>query len=1119
MKSMETLQDLIEEVKLRTVWWALCIFAVSYFLAHTSKSMWMNVPIAILLVSGSRILLNEVEFRWKIRKTRPQTYLSHLEKKQLSVNDSRLSTLPPPPKWKRRIDSPVVEAAMEDFINKLLQDFVVDLWYTDITPDKEAPELIRGIVMDALAEISARVKNINLVDLLTRDVVDLAGVHLELFRKNQSAIGVEVMVTLSSEERDERLKHHLMASNELHPALLSPESEYKFLKQIMGAVLAVVLKPREAQSALVRCIARELLTCLVMEPVMRFASPGYINELLELIFLASANEGCKEAGEGQSSGFNGQKQDPYPTTTSETDHSYSQKRDAELELALDASRMVVQEEAKHLPAADWARVLEAATQRRTEVLQPENLENMWTKGRNYKKKAEKNAQKNSTRGPKSGSNKDTGNEMLPKKLETSTSIGRTLGQIPPKPHLDGELDSQRSDQYYDGGQSNMLTFDAGVESPVATFRKSNSTSDLNKEPVIETEYAEQVSGSIISEFYSANVGRQDAHNINTSSDKVLRIEGYNPKLKCRVLGAYFEKLGSKSFAVYSIAVTDAENKTWFVKRRYRNFERLHRQLKDIPNYTLHLPPKRIFSSNTEDAFVHQRCIQLDKYLQDLLSIANVAEQHEVWDFLSLSSKNYSFGKSSSVMRTLAVNVDDAVDDIVRQFKGVSDGLMRKVVGPTFTYEPVSSAASRSLTWKPDELNNSFTRQTTSESANSLSDNEMGSSSRANGWHSDNELNSKGFPPRVVKHDDLLKSLDFEKRSSSGVRSEILSLAANFPSTSDHMEDPLGMPEEWAPPNVSVPLLNLVDKIFQLNKRGWLRRQVFWISKQILQLMMEDAIDDWLLRQIHWLRRDDIVAHGIRWIQDVLWPEGVFFTRVNAQNRNGSQPDQDSPLATPHSSGTKVNKQGGFEEQLEAARRASDVKKMIFNGAPSTLVSLIGHNQYKRCAKDIYYFLQSDVCLKQLAYGLLELVIITVFPELHDIVTDVHEKKQKPQVSFLCSLVNGQVFADWVTPAVLKAYQWQISGVETTFADLFDVCENNGSKGLCKDSINKLPRCVFENRCENVGIQESNCAICLQDFKNREEGRELPKCRHVFHLNCIDEWLIRNGSCPVCRRNV
>lgn len=50
--------------------------------------------------------------------------------------------------------------------------------------------------------------------------------------------------------------------------------------------------------------------------------------------------------------------------------------------------------------------------------------------------------------------------------------------------------------------------------------------------------------------------------------------------------------------------------------------------------------------------------------------------------------------------------------------------------------------------------------------------------------------------------------------------------------------------------------------------GQRRRQVFWMSKQILQLVMEDAIDDWLLRQIYCLRREDNIALGIRWLQDV-----------------------------------------------------------------------------------------------------------------------------------------------------------------------------------------------------------------------------------------------------------
>lgn len=49
------------------------------------------------------------------------------------------------------------------------------------------------------------------------------------------------------------------------------------LQRLIGGVLAVVLKPREAQSPLIRSIARELVTCLVVQPVMNFASPGYVS--------------------------------------------------------------------------------------------------------------------------------------------------------------------------------------------------------------------------------------------------------------------------------------------------------------------------------------------------------------------------------------------------------------------------------------------------------------------------------------------------------------------------------------------------------------------------------------------------------------------------------------------------------------------------------------------------------------------------------------------------------------------------------------------------------------------------------------------------------------------------
>ncbi|KAL3651787.1 hypothetical protein CASFOL_004789 [Castilleja foliolosa] len=939
MKSVtDDIRELIQEAKLRTVWWMLCIFAVTYLLTHTSKSMLMNIPIAVLLVAGLRILLNEVEFKWKVRNMRPTSYLAHLDKKQLSLSDARLSTLSTSQEWKRKIDSPVVEAAIEEFLSKVLHDFIIDLWYSDITPDKEAPEHIHDIAMDAIGDISQRIKELNLVDLLLSDIVDLIGDHIDLFRRNQAAIGRDVMGTLSSEERDERLKHHLMASKELHPALISPECEYKVLQQLMDGFLAVVLRPREAKCPLLRCIARELLTCLVMQPIIDFASPGYINEVIEYIILLFDNGGFKDFGADQSPNVKGHNSDhsvsgEHGSKNQGIDAPLSQVNDyRELESGDSAnifSNSPMQDEHLHQRHADWAKVFNAATQRRTEVLMPENLENMWAIGTNYKKELQKMS------APEHEAHEATSTEELPMMTEV------------PKVEPETSNEKEDSSAIHELNTENAVSKRNGNE-----LTRSNSTIGTKVESSLEHMVGTKGRVPVITKSYSAKFNEHNVHCRKSSSDMVSHTGVLHfPKLRCRVIGASFEKLDSNSFAVYAICVTDAEHTSWFVKRRYRNFERLHRHLKDIPNYTLHLPPKRIFSSSTEDAFVHQRCIQLDKYLQDLLTIANVAEQHEVWNFLSASSKDYSIGTSSSVMTTLAVCVDDAMDDIARQFKGVSGGLKRMVSGSS--NEPTSSVTSRNVSWNADDINKLAMWQSTSISLKSSSDNEEGDKDVKHGQH---EQEYSAHP------------------------------------NGWHSEDPTGVPPEWTPPNLSVPVLNLVDKVFQLERRGWLRRQVFWISKQILQLVMEDAIDDCLLRQIQWLRREDVIAQGIRWVQDILWPDGTFFLTLRIQGKVKGDNEANQGLQTSKQPGGKrFVKQGSFEQQLEASRRASDVKNMIFNGAPAPLVSFIGHKQYRRSARDIYYFLQSTVCLKQLGYGIMELVLLSLFPELHDVVRDIHEK--------------------------------------------------------------------------------------------------------------------------------
>lgn len=42
-----------------------------------------------------------------------------------------------------------------------------------------------------------------------------------------------------------------------------------------------------------------------------------------------------------------------------------------------------------------------------------------------------------------------------------------------------------------------------------------------------------------------------------------------------------------------------------------------------------------------------------------------------------------------------------------------------------------------------------------------------------------------------------------------------------------------------------------------------------------------------------------------------------------------------------------------------------------------------------------------------------------------------------------------------------------------------------------------------------------CTICLVELRNGDTIKQL-FCDHVFHSECIEEWLRRKSACPVCR---
>uniref|UniRef100_A0A1J3FSA7 RING-H2 finger protein ATL70 n=1 Tax=Noccaea caerulescens TaxID=107243 RepID=A0A1J3FSA7_NOCCA len=69
-------------------------------------------------------------------------------------------------------------------------------------------------------------------------------------------------------------------------------------------------------------------------------------------------------------------------------------------------------------------------------------------------------------------------------------------------------------------------------------------------------------------------------------------------------------------------------------------------------------------------------------------------------------------------------------------------------------------------------------------------------------------------------------------------------------------------------------------------------------------------------------------------------------------------------------------------------------------------------------------------------------------------------------------------------------------------------------GLDEDTIQSYPKILYS---EAKGHSTASCCpICLGDYKGKHLLRQLPDCKHLFHLKCIDTWLRLNPTCPVCR---
>ncbi|PIN05900.1 hypothetical protein CDL12_21546 [Handroanthus impetiginosus] len=332
--------------------------------------------------------------------------------------------------WKRKVNSPVVEEAIDQFTRHIISEWVTGLWYSRITPDRQGPEELVLIMNGVLGEISSRMRNVNLIDLLTRDIINIISSRLELFRASKVKIEKHQSRLLTIEERDIKLKSVLAAENKLHPILFSAEAEHKVLQHVMDGLIFLTFKMEDLQCSLFRYIIRELLACVVIRPVLNLANPRFINERIESLVISAGkiDKGSKETSRASQSKIytppmilsdhTSQFPDPYisgvelvqlkkdqnikaaKNLPSDNTNEALLSKDPLLSLDTQSTRSwsslpdADNDEGKGVQSyrsgGEWGDELDVFSRRKTQALAPEHFDNMWTKGRNYKTKGDTN---------------------------------------------------------------------------------------------------------------------------------------------------------------------------------------------------------------------------------------------------------------------------------------------------------------------------------------------------------------------------------------------------------------------------------------------------------------------------------------------------------------------------------------------------------------------------------------------------------------------------------------------------------------------------------------------------------------------------------------------------------
>ncbi|KAF8755915.1 Sorting nexin C terminal [Rhizoctonia solani] len=177
--------------------------------------------------------------------------------------------------------SPDASELVHEVMDFIVRDFV-QVWYSNLSNSPGFPNALRRTIQETLENILARASQLDVSALVVRKILPKITAHIEKFRQSEESLRGAAL--------ERRLSESFPAVANLSSMATRP-TEDLYLRQIFDQVLPLVLPESDAKSRSVVIVAREIIGCSVLRPVIdMLTDPDFWNQTIDKIASAAIRE-------------------------------------------------------------------------------------------------------------------------------------------------------------------------------------------------------------------------------------------------------------------------------------------------------------------------------------------------------------------------------------------------------------------------------------------------------------------------------------------------------------------------------------------------------------------------------------------------------------------------------------------------------------------------------------------------------------------------------------------------------------------------------------------------------------------------------------------------------------